>query len=895
MHFEKSPRCCVANINPSLLQPNNDQEGLLVDDDSTAITSTVDFGPTLDDTSVDNNDDDGDALGDMEEAYPSILQFGMQHTTEQYYEVQLLKILNDAQAQHYLFEQILNWARGAFVAGYTFVPKQKSREKYLNTLITRLNMQHQHPVQIPLTLPGDNKQIQLVRFQFKAMLESLLTDPDLVGDITNLDVNPANPFGMYQSPNNMLTCVNSGQWYRKAYRKLVKDPSTDFLCPIIMASDEAKLSQGGNAGAWPLNFTLSIFNQSLRNLPFAWRPLGYIYDLSIIESQAERAAQTKTIKYERLHAMFRTILAPLVEIQRAGGLRDVVLTLGKTTKRVNILLPVAFIIGDIQGGDKMCCRAPSYTNTLNRICRKCDIKGADSANPFMNCKKVSQVKIIELLEDEDFATLEEFNQYPVRSAFFDLCYGDCKYGIFSAGCPTEPLHALENGLISDVIRILFTERMRGNERAQLDVIVRKLTRLERQKYLSSGSDKEMPRLLWNQGVTTLTDLTAAQKVGILTTITVVALTEEGSQFFTRVLGEEKMKAMVVVFQMMLAYWMWLKKTEYWQRGDTVEHHRAKSAIRTMLQNLTSLWERENGNGWEKPKVHEQLHVPDDIERNGCPRNYHTGPTENHHIHNMKNHAKTTQGRRAVLDWQIGKRYFETNVINSALSRMEHYYNRTKASSDADKSSTNQLQGSSADILILNGEDGPNNVEVTWRNKQSLQLSELVLTYLAETYKPGDQLQLYTEYNRSGNVFRAHPFYASSGATWYDWAMFRWTMDNPDDKRQQKPECHAGYGDDPERQKDHLYAPGQLLAFIEDQEGNQFTIARCCQYENRQDSFITTRWKQEYTYIGRQKRPFLQAIDLDSIVRHCLMIPYNTNRDEYVELWSKELWGDEFLD
>ena len=160
------------------------------------------------------------------------------------------------------------------------------------------------PKKIPITWPGDNKKIHLVRFQFQRMLESLLTDPDLVGDISNLDVNPDNPFGMYKSSNNVLSCINSGTWYKRAYKHLIKDPKKDFLCPIIIASDEAKLKQGGKAGAWPLNFTLSIFKQSLRNLPFAWRPLGYVYDLSIIESQAESKQHGKDLKCERLHVMF---------------------------------------------------------------------------------------------------------------------------------------------------------------------------------------------------------------------------------------------------------------------------------------------------------------------------------------------------------------------------------------------------------------------------------------------------------------------------------------------------------------------------------------------------------------------------------------------------------------
>jgi len=206
--------------------------------------------------------------------------------------------------------------------------------------------------------------------------------------------------------------------------------------------------------------------------------------------------------------MFWAILATLVEIQQQGGIKDIAVTLGNTTKRVNILLPVTFIIGDIQGGDKICCRAPTYVNTVNRLCRKCDCRGNQSSDPLVGCLKISQVKVLQALDNNEVETLHEFNQYNVRSAFFDLCYGGCKYGIFSAACPIEPLHALENGIMNDAIKILLEEYLQPNDHKWLDEIVRKLTTLECQKFLSSGSDKEMLHLLWQSGVMTPTDLTA---------------------------------------------------------------------------------------------------------------------------------------------------------------------------------------------------------------------------------------------------------------------------------------------------------------------------------------------------------------------------------------------------
>ena len=180
------------------------------------------------------------------ETLESTLHQGMPHTKSQYHEVKLLRILDAANAQHYLFKDIMLWAREAMASGYTFKPNQLDRDNYIQTLATKLHMNGQRPEKVVITLPSIvpqvPKKIELVRFQFRYMLESLLTDPDLVGDLSNLDVNQDDPFGQYRSPNNVLSCVNSGRWYMHAYKHLCKDPKDFLLCPIIMASDEAKLT-----------------------------------------------------------------------------------------------------------------------------------------------------------------------------------------------------------------------------------------------------------------------------------------------------------------------------------------------------------------------------------------------------------------------------------------------------------------------------------------------------------------------------------------------------------------------------------------------------------------------------------------------------------------------------
>jgi hypothetical protein len=114
--------------------------------------------------------------------------------------------------------------------------------------------------------------------------------------------------------------------------------------------------------------------------------------------------------------------------------------------------------------------------------------------------------------------------------------------------------------------------------------------------------------------------------------------------------------------MMLSYWSWLKQDYYWECGDRVEQKRAETAIRTMLEELIKFWPRGEGNGWFKPKIHEQLHVPGDVSRNWSPRNTYTGPGEDNHL-DVQEQAKRTQMNRKLLDEQIGNRSAEAYIID----------------------------------------------------------------------------------------------------------------------------------------------------------------------------------------------------------------------------------------
>ena len=185
-----------------------------------------------------------------------------------------------------------------------------------------------------------------------------------------------------------------------------------------------------------------------------------------------------------------------------------------------------------------------------------------------------------------------------------------------------------------------------------------------------GTEKTMPRLLFKDGISKLTDITASTNVGIMLTVVVLSLTSKGNHFFNVTLGPLKAQQMRYVFQQLLCYWMWLKKDFYWKAGDTIAKEAARTEIQTMLAQLVALWPRDRGQGWQTAKHHEQIHVPDDIDSLGAHQNYHTGSSEHNHIDNIKKPAKMTQGRKSVLDWQIANRRADAYILDLAYDAMK---------------------------------------------------------------------------------------------------------------------------------------------------------------------------------------------------------------------------------
>jgi len=173
-------------------------------------------------------------------------KFNIAFTPTQLAETKLLKILNDCNAPHGLYNQVMHWLTFCRRIGYNFEASTEHRDTAIRRLRQWLHYDNIAPITIPvqLTLQRGDMTIPVTTFDFTQMFMSLMNDAALTGDLSLLDVPPEDPFAKYE--NDRLSGFNSGEWYSRAYSKCIQNPREELLAPICFACDETQVSSTGN-------------------------------------------------------------------------------------------------------------------------------------------------------------------------------------------------------------------------------------------------------------------------------------------------------------------------------------------------------------------------------------------------------------------------------------------------------------------------------------------------------------------------------------------------------------------------------------------------------------------------------------------------------------------------
>lgn len=641
----------------------------------------------------------------------------------------------------------------------------------------------------------------------------------------------------------------------------------------------------------------------------AWRPLAYIPCEQNYSQNQYNKFSTQDKQY-RLFQLYEVGLASFIKAQQPGAMNSVYLQLAEKAKEVNLLIPLAFIIGDNQGGDNIAGRAAYYGLHARRISRNCDatVETYSTIEPDC-CAPLNMEDIKQMVIDQDWDALHELHQCPCWNPFFDVCCGGNPGGIFSAACPAEALHALENGICPHALRNVLVALLKPKNVGILDSAIQSWTKLPRQKLMRSTNLPNAPRLLFKDGVSDLANTSAATKVGMMFAMVIGSITRDGKHAFDK-LSEDEYHDIIYAFEQLLCYWAWLKNDQHWLKKDKTQFEAAKTAIAKMLNELVNCMPRLKGNGWDIPKMHEQLHVASNIMLFGSHKNIHTGPTEKNHIELSKKTARRTQLRKATFDMQVANRLVDKMVVDLALEHISELSDHLLVDPISSVGPF-PFPTSTAffDLLIRCNAKDPLSIEFILDNPKRQQkflpplyvLQHLVETCFPETIREtnpdGIRITCFTELQLPDSILRANPAY--DVGPWFDYMST--TFINEEDDVYVAParvELMYFYPANPELQLSVVHP-----AFGTHMEHSVLTTMYRMEYMDDCQCISnceeTVDWETESFYLDDDNTdplpvPRLRTVDVNALLSHQLMVPYHNMSKFMIGVKDQQEWADEFL-
>jgi hypothetical protein len=303
--------------------------------------------------------------------------------------------------------------------------------------------------------------VDVVTFDFMEMVRSLLTDPEiacnenfLFPDGESPTSSPACRWEDVDPKSHKLSNLTSGRWYHETYYLKCHGKEGHVLLPIILYSDKTHTDQRGNLCQEPVLFTLGIFNKHTRQLPRAWRPLGFVPNIQI-HNQSIKSTQ----KIDDYHCCLDIILAGLEKAQSHEGLKWDFFYRGKSTEVV--LVPeVCFVMGDNEAQAKHCAMYQCRSNYgVKCLCRICTVPTHEinrtydgDKYPWHRRSVINHQISLYITKkakgssaDAEAKFLQNCSHHPVLNAWRNISFGWYGIGNINYASPGDILHSNNEG------------------------------------------------------------------------------------------------------------------------------------------------------------------------------------------------------------------------------------------------------------------------------------------------------------------------------------------------------------------------------------------------------------------------------------------------------------------
>lgn len=815
------------------------------------------------------------------------------------------------------FDLILDWCQGSFYKGFKFHNVHPARKSFVQQLKQKFGlvapknkpwMVNREPKVRSVEQEGISEGAYSIAFDATAQIESLLKDSDLMVP-SKMVLNQDNRFHVYKSQGPVNEILD-GSWYKNATKSYGRK---DFCVPIMIFLDK---TGGDNKNqrypVFPIVMTFAIFNRATRNKSNAWRHLGFISNTDVCMSKAQKSQLTKGASVRNLHRQLDAIFDSLYQLQKRGLWFR--LRIGNKIKKMKLWFPICLILGDGQQGDENTGRYLSHHKGMPRISRFCYCNQLDASNTSSTCSYIVQEDMEVLIQTATDEQLQEKSQHRCDISFFKADFGNDELGIFSIQPPCLQ-HTLAEGLVEYLLEN-FIKKLKGWQKEGIDTCVYPWLRGYRQTIRSL-----FPTCNFVRGITSITCVTADEKIGLLFSFALLASSTKGRNILIgkppphcqNSITEEVYIEYLHMFEAILCLEHTLARSDtgFWSLQESVQGEKKISdAINRLVRWLTTNCPRDKGNGWNLAKTHEIMDFPRHITRSGCPSNFNAAIGESLLRPMGKHFVPNAQFRRKEFCMQLAWRVSEQTAAQVAAKSLKNFtdYNPRKEKLDSQsraRTSTSMsnegvhliysIKNATKILFRIDGE-APVHISVFSSSKSKKLDVHEVIEHSVETYMRENglfDLVGYFEICINNSIYRCHPDHCSQGP-WYDWAMVDFT------KRNGAIEA----------------VPCKLLLVLEnrfhdpkDVESDPYIIlAHCCDFGYKISSVLFRRWKLQYPPLRRgtqvsHREPILQFIYANNIMEHtyCFQESPGINRihqhneqdREVLQVLPRELWAEKF--
>ena len=628
--------------------------------------------------------------------------------------LRLLNLLEKAKAPTYLFDQIVDWARTSALDN-TFDPGKKKprRENFLERACEKQGFGDYKPIRTTIQLPKSGSKVQMTTFDFEAALFSILTSRSLMKRenlmFHDMDDPLAGPDYYEDFPDeHVFENLLSGKIARIMWKQNIRVPGKQIPVMIIFFVDGTHLDRNDRNHLEPLSFTLSLFNDDMRQKQEAWRVLAYVPNSAHFETESKPALRSFDYQF-----MMKNALQSVIDFQDKGSVYWEIPNYFSDGRKLKLEMLFCFglLCGDMMGNNKACghsCNHSAGESKLLKgedafVCRRCNTSWENFDNWDYKFKLHKRSTLMKT-DGTRPSSAGKFGYYTVDEEYyvaFDLCFNGREkldaHAITSVDMsPQDACHGRWKGPIERSVEVfrdfrlrpkdckgsayrVFSDKIRDCAEAALDTwgIL-----------LQNQSLRIDMRTHFKCGALSTSKLNANEYLGLVLLYLLLLSSTLGEYLFTppeKRRGEKGFKASEhwykrdllgtnQVFNWAVAFEDMLLGDRFCRSKRLTEGERKlyKNYLPIYQTHLDRAWRRLQGMGNKVPKRHGMMHWPEDLLNYGPEKNYDSQTGECNLKDQAKNQHDKTQKRSSDLDYQVGKNYRNTSMLKSVEMEIECY-------------------------------------------------------------------------------------------------------------------------------------------------------------------------------------------------------------------------------